>query len=101
MATEHPASMSGRRPYLTALDEAVRKRGGLSCGIVARSGTPVLYVINAGSPGRFTEVGADFIGGTWMFTWALTGETIGTAGSPAATAEAIARALGVHLGTRP
>jgi hypothetical protein len=101
MATEHLTAMSGRRPFLTALDEAVRERGGMSCGIVARTGTPVLYVINADSPSRFTEVGADFIGGTWMFTWAPTGEAIGAATSPVETAETIARALGAHLGIRP
>ncbi|GAA1854256.1 hypothetical protein [Actinomadura bangladeshensis] len=101
MATDHLTAMSGRRPFLTALDEAVRKHGGMSCGIVARSGTPVLYVINTESPGKFTEIGADFIAGTWMFTWARTGETIGAANSPTQTAETIARVLGAHLGTRP
>ncbi|WP_189241215.1 hypothetical protein [Actinomadura livida] len=93
--------MSGRRPFLSALDEAVRERGGMSCGIVLRGGTPALYVINTDSPSRFTEIGTDFIGGTWMFTWAPTGDTIGAANSPAETAEAIARALGVGLGARP
>ena len=101
MATDDLTAMSGRRPFLTALDEAVRKRGGMSCGIVPRSGTPVLYVINAESPSKFTEIGADYIGGIWVFTWAPTGETIGAAGAPAETAETIARALGVDLGVRP
>jgi hypothetical protein len=96
MATDHLTATSGRRPFLTALDEAVRKHGGMSCGIVARSGTPVLYVINTESPGKFTEIGADFIAGTWMFTWAPTGEPIGTADSPAETAETIAHALGAR-----
>jgi hypothetical protein len=101
MATDHLTAMSGRRPFLTALDEAVREQGGMSCGIVPRDGTPVLYVLNTESPSRFTEIGADFIRGTWMFTWAPTGETIGAADSPTQTAETIARALGAHLGTRP
>ena len=101
MATDHLTTMSGRRPFLSTLDEAVRKRGGMSCGIVPRSGTPVLYVINTESPGRFTEIGADFIGGTWVFTWAPTGDTIGAADSPAETAEAIGRALGAGPGARP
>ncbi|NEA26002.1 hypothetical protein [Actinomadura bangladeshensis] len=101
MATDHLTATSGRRPLLTALDEVVRKHGGMSCGIVQRGGTPVLYVINTESPGKFTEIGADFIGGTWMFTWAPTGETIGAANYPTQIAETIARALGAHLGTRP
>ncbi|NKZ02873.1 hypothetical protein [Actinomadura latina] len=93
--------MSGRRSALTALDKAVHKHGGMSCGIVPRSGTPVLYVINTESPSKFTEIGADFIGGTWMFTWAPTGTTIGAANSPTQIAETIAHALGAHLGIRP
>jgi hypothetical protein len=101
MTTEYLTAMSGRRPFLTALDEAVRKRGGMSGGIVQRSGTPVLYVINAESPSKFTEIGADFIGGTWMFTWAPTGDTIGAASAPAAAAETIAHVLGAHFGDRP
>jgi hypothetical protein len=101
MTTDHLTTTSGRRPFLTALDEAVRKRGGMSCGIVARSGTPVLYVINTEAPGKFTEIGADFIAGTWMFTWAPTGEAIDAANSPTETAETIAPALGAHLGIRP
>ncbi|WP_165965953.1 hypothetical protein [Actinomadura sp. 7K534] len=101
MATDHLTAMSGRRPFLSALDEAVRERGGMSCGIVSRSGTPVLYVINTDSPSRFTEIGADFVDGSWMFTWAPTGDRIGAADSPAETAEAIARALGAGLGARP
>ncbi|TDD70567.1 hypothetical protein E1293_34700 [Actinomadura darangshiensis] len=68
MATDHLTAMSGRRPFLTALDEAVRKRGGMSCGIVPRRGTPVLHAINAESPSNFTEIGADFIRGSWVFT---------------------------------
>ncbi|TDC59776.1 hypothetical protein E1200_31550 [Actinomadura sp. GC306] len=88
--------MSGRRPSLSALDEAVRRRGGMSCGIVHRSGTPVLHVINTESPGRFTEIGADFIAGTWVFTWAPTGDTISPASCPAETAEMIAHALGAR-----
>ncbi|XRQ12164.1 hypothetical protein ACN3XK_15085 [Actinomadura welshii] len=79
----------------------MRRRGGLSCGIVHRSGTPILHVINTESPSRFTEIGADFIGGTWMFTWAPTGDTIGTADSPAETAQTIARALGAGHEVRP
>lgn len=101
MDSDHLTAMSGRRAALTALDMAVRKHGGMSCGIVARGGTPVLYVVNTQSPGRFTEIGADFIGGTWVFTWAPTGETIGAANSPADTARTIAHALGARLGTRP
>lgn len=101
MATDHLTDMSGRRPFLSALDEAVRERGGMSCGIVPRGGTPVLYVINTGSPDRFTEISADFVGGTWTFTWAPSGDAIGVADSPAEAAEAIARALGVVRGVRP
>jgi len=101
MAPDHLTAMSGRRPFLSALDEAVRERGGMSCGIVPRGGTPVLYVINTDSPGTFTEIGADFVGGTWTFTWAPSGGTIGAADSPAEAAEAIARALGVGRGVRP
>ncbi|GAA1819795.1 hypothetical protein [Actinomadura chokoriensis] len=101
MAIDYLTATSGRRPFLTALDEAVRKHGGMSCGIVARSGTPVLYVINTESPGKFTEIGADFIAGTWMFTWAPTGESIAAANYPGQTAETNAYALGAHLGTRP
>ncbi|GAA1864857.1 hypothetical protein [Actinomadura bangladeshensis] len=96
MAIDHLTAMSGRRPFLTALIEAVRRHGGMSCGIVQRSGTPVLYVINAESPSKFTEVGADFIAGTWEFTWAPTGNTIGAANSPAQAAETIAHALGAR-----
>ena len=101
MTTDHLTAMSGRRPFLTALDEAVRKRGGMSCGIVARDGTPVLNVISTESPSRFTEIDVDLIAGTWMFTWVPTGEPIGAANSLTETAETIARALGAHLGTRP
>lgn len=101
MATDHLTAMSGRRPFLTALDEAVHKHGGMSCGIVPRSGTPVLYVINTESPSRFTEIGADFIGGTWVFTWASTGGTISAANAPAAAADTIAHVLGAHFGDRP
>ncbi|SNT53014.1 hypothetical protein SAMN05443665_103979 [Actinomadura meyerae] len=86
----------GRRAFLAALDEAVRRRGGMACGIVQRSGTPVLYVINTHAPGRSTEVGADYIGGAWMFTWAGTGATISAAEAPTTAADAIARAVGAH-----
>ncbi|MER7546217.1 hypothetical protein ABTW95_24725 [Spirillospora sp. NPDC127506] len=86
----------GRRLFLATLDEAVRERGGMSCGIVQRSGTPVLYVINAESPGRFTEVGADYIGGAWVFTWAGTGAAISAAEAPTTAAATIARAVGAR-----
>ncbi|MEU8799545.1 hypothetical protein [Spirillospora sp. NPDC048819] len=101
MAIDYLTAMSGRRPFLTALDEAVRKRGGMSCGIVQRSGTPVLHVINTESPSRFTEIGADFIDGAWMYTWAPTGDTISAANSPEKTAETIAQAVGAHLRVTP
>ncbi|CNG76800.1 Uncharacterised protein [Mycobacterium tuberculosis] len=101
MATDHLTAMSGRRPFLTALDEAVRKRGGMSCGIVPRGGTPVLYMINTESPTKFTEIGADFIGGAWMYTWAATGRTLGAANAPTIAADTIARAIGAHHGLRP
>lgn len=101
MAIDNLTTTSGRRPFLTALDEAVRQHGGMSCGIVQRGGAPALYVVNTESPGKFTEIGADFIHGTWMFTWAPTGETIGAADSPTETAETIAHALGAYLGARP
>ncbi|MEU5992270.1 hypothetical protein ABZ806_25145 [Spirillospora sp. NPDC047418] len=101
MATDHLTATSGRRPFLTALDEAVRKHGGISCGIVARDGTPVLYVINTESPGKFTEIGADFIAGAWVFTWAATGRTISAANTPTAAADTIAHAVGAHHSIRP
>jgi hypothetical protein len=81
MATDSLTDMSGRRPFLTAPDEAVRKRGGMSCGIVTRGGTPVLYLINTESPSRFTEIGA--------------------ANAPAATADMIVRAVDAHLRACP
>ncbi len=101
MATDHLTATSGRRSFLTALDQAVRERGGMSCGIVARSGTPVLHVINAQAPHTFTEIGADFIAGAWVFTWAGTGKSIGAADAPAAVADTIAHAVGAHAGIRP
>ncbi|TDC75448.1 hypothetical protein [Actinomadura sp. 7K507] len=101
MTIDHLTAMSGRRPFLTALDEAVRERGGMSCGIVPRSGTPVLHVINTELPSRFTEISADFIGGAWVFTWAGTSDTISAANAPAIAAHAIARTVGAHLGLRP
>ncbi|GAA1780121.1 hypothetical protein [Actinomadura chokoriensis] len=101
MATNHVTITNGRRPFLAALDAAVRKYGGMSSGIVPRDGTPVLYVINTESPGRFTEIGVDFIRGAWVFTWAPTGDTISAAGDLATAADTIARALGAHTGLRP
>ncbi|SPT50078.1 hypothetical protein [Actinomadura madurae] len=96
MTIDDQRATAGRRPFLAALDEALRRRGGMSCGIVQRSGTPVLYVINTESPSRFTEVGADYISGAWVFTWADTGATISTAETPTTAADTIARAVGAH-----
>ncbi|GAA1857463.1 hypothetical protein [Actinomadura bangladeshensis] len=101
MATGHPTTTSGRRPFLTALDEAVRKYGGMSSGIVPRNGTPVLYVINTESPSKFTEISADFIRGTWVFTRAPIGGTISAVGDLATATDTIARALGAHTRLRP
>ena len=101
MTTDDLTAPRGRRPFLTALDEAVRQRGGMSCGIVRRHGTPVLHVINAESPSRFTEVGADFICGAWLFTWAATGTPINPGNAPTVAAGTIAKAVGAHTGNGP
>ncbi|WP_157431315.1 hypothetical protein [Actinomadura hibisca] len=93
-----PALAGERRAYLTALDAAVVARGGMSCGVVPRAGTPVLHVINAESPRRSVEVGCDFVDGAWRFVWAATGETIGPVDDATGVVDAIARSLGTHAG---
>ncbi|MFI0454613.1 hypothetical protein [Actinomadura sp. 6N118] len=95
--TESPARNGERRRFLSVLDEAVRERGGMSCGVVRRAGVPVLHVINSEAASRRTEVGVDFVDSDWWFTWAETGDTIGPVDDPQGVAEAVGRYLGVHL----
>ncbi|MFP3966255.1 hypothetical protein SMC26_28380 [Actinomadura fulvescens] len=94
---EIPVRNGERRRFLSVLDEAVRAHGGMSCGVVRRAGTPVLHVINSERACRRTEVGAEFAGSGWWFTWAETGGTIGPVEGPAGVAEAVGRYLGVHV----
>ncbi|XVQ07270.1 hypothetical protein ACQP1W_32250 [Spirillospora sp. CA-255316] len=94
VSTDQPMPTGERRSFLTALDESVRERGGMSCGIVPRSGTPVLHVINSESPRRSTEVGADFADSAWWFTWAQTGDTIGTVDDLAGVTDLISIEVG-------
>ncbi|SEG73958.1 hypothetical protein SAMN04489712_110174 [Thermomonospora echinospora] len=89
-----------RRTFLAVLDEVVRSRPGLACGIVTRQGVPVLHVINAEMPRYGTEVGADFADGDWWYTWAVSGDRIGPVGDAEGARNALVRALKANGWTR-
>ena len=55
-----------------------------------------MTTIDIESPGRFTEIGTDYIGGAWVFTWAGTGAAISAAEAPITAAATIARAVGAR-----
>jgi hypothetical protein len=100
VSTGQPTPAGERRSFLTALDEAVREHGGTSCGVVPRSGTPVLHVINSEVPSRSAEVGVDFFDGVWWFTWARTGDAIAPVADPSDVADAVAHAVGARMQVR-
>ncbi|MBA9002630.1 hypothetical protein [Thermomonospora cellulosilytica] len=93
---EEPVLTSDRRIFVRALDEAVRSRPGVACGIVTRQGIPVLHAINSEMPSHSVEVGADYVGGDWRYTWARTGDAIGPVDDPESVADAIVAALKVN-----
>lgn len=88
-----PAPSSNRRAFLTALDEVVRSRPGLACGIVTRRGVPILNVVRFGAAGRSVEIGCDFSDGCWWFAWAADGQTIAPVDDPDGAADVIAHEL--------
>lgn len=91
-----PVSTSDRRTFLTVLDEAVRSKPGMACGIVARDGVPVLHVINSEMPRHAAEIGADYTDGDWWYTWVQSGDTIGPVDDPDGVADVIAHTLKVN-----
>ncbi|TDD83949.1 hypothetical protein [Actinomadura rubrisoli] len=98
---DEPMPTGERRSFLNELDAAVRRHGGMSCGVVPREGSPVLLVINAEVPRRSVEVSADFVDRCWWFTWAESGATIGTVDDVDGVADVVGRAVGVQRWVRP
>ncbi|MFC6880169.1 MULTISPECIES: hypothetical protein [Actinomadura] len=97
VSADQPMPDDGRRSYLSALEAAVGEHGGMSCGVVPREGTPVLHVINAELPGRWVEVGCDYVDGAWWFVWDCTGQTIGTVDDSAGVARVVGVEVGAHV----
>ncbi|SEG83196.1 hypothetical protein SAMN04489712_115168 [Thermomonospora echinospora] len=82
-----------RRLHLAALDAVLAGRQELACGIVARSGVPMLTVVAVGAAHRPVEVGCDYLNGAWLFTWADSGKPIGPVTDLARVADQVAAAL--------
>ncbi|REE96958.1 hypothetical protein [Thermomonospora umbrina] len=100
-SVDQPVLTNDRRTFLRMLDETIRSKPGLACGIVTRAGLPVLHVINSEMPRHAVEIGADFTADDWWFTWAVSGNAIGPVDDPESVTDMVARALKVYGEARP